>query len=264
MEIIEIEKPPKRMELYYAGDVHYPRGKIRAFRRMLDEIPKKRYRYLVGMGDWVECIVSGDKRYDPEEMAKIVEEYKTPVNMVDEQWNLFEEDMKVLNKCSDRVFLLGGNHEYKYMQRTSHNGLKSVCRRNDFTYLGNGFSALIFQYPNKDFVSIQSHGYGSGTSVGYPYTNLDKHSNAIADFDIIAEGHTHKLGLNVSVDRLKVNSNDLRQHRQYQIATGSFLTNFDVGSTNYAERMGLRPLPIGYIKCEVVNGVVERIYPVVM
>ena len=261
MKILEVDIP-KYLELYYVGDVHYPRGNIKDFRSVLKHISKKKYRWMIGMGDFIEAINQQDTRYNPEEMASIIHEYGSPMNMINEQWRAFEKDISILK--DNNVFLLAGNHEFQYTKRTSFNYLKMLCERLGFEYMGDGFSALIMNRKKSRVISVQTHGCGAGVSVGYPFTKLEQYSHIIAEPDILALGHVHKLGVNVVTDRLKLEDNVLRQKPQYHIVTGSFLTNYNLNGSNYAERKGYKPLPIGYIKVEVENGVINRVYPVVL
>ena len=129
MKIINIKQPVKEMELYILGDTHYPRGKRKKFLQVLGEIESNPNGYMLGLGDWCECINATDPRYSPEEMAEIIAKYASPLNMMDEQWSMFESDIQpITNKI---IGTHAGNHESQFTRRHGHNELKNICKRND-------------------------------------------------------------------------------------------------------------------------------------
>lgn len=251
MKTIRLEQPSKRMELYIVGDTHYPRGKRNKFVKLLKEIEKNDEAYVLGLGDWCECIGPSDPRYNPEEIQSMVDEHDSLVNMMDQQWAMFEEDIKPI--AHKILGLHAGNHESKFA-RKGHNELKNICRRNKITYLDEGHVIHEIKYKN-DRILIQSfHGTGAGSTIGSTYNKLDAYSLIADDVDIIAAGHTHKLGVNITADRLKVTPTGLKSKVQYHCSCGSFLGNYDEESVSYAERKAYRPLPIGYIKIIIDRG----------
>lgn len=257
MKTIRINQPSKVMELYILGDTHYPRGKRNKFLEVLGEIKANENGYILGLGDWCECITATDPRYSPEEMAEIIREYKSPINMMDVQWNMFEEDIKPV--ASKIIGLHAGNHESQFTRRNGHNELRNICKRNKIEYLDEGHVIHEIKYKN-DRILIQSfHGTGAGISTGYSFKKLDDFSLIADDVDIIAAGHTHRLGVNVTADRLKITDDGLKESIQYHCACGSFLGNYDEDSVSYAERKAYRPLPMGYVKVILDRGEITEV-----
>ena len=265
MKIVNIEKPKKKMNIYLVGDTHYPRGKRHIFKKVLDDILRDKNGYMIGLGDWVECINQNDPRYNPEEIATIIKKYGDPLNMINRQWDLFEDDIKPLAKKGRILGLHSGNHNMQFVRRHSFNALEGICKRLSIRYLGDGMTAWILKYKHKWIRMLTFHGTGAGTTQGYAYNQLDRYSRIFDDIDIIAVGHTHKLGVNISADRLRIISSEkeLLQSPQYHCTCGSFLGNYDTEVASYSERKAYPPLPIGYVLVEIEDGNIKRVSPIV-
>jgi len=257
MEEIIINMKKKYMELFFLGDVHFPRGKYNLFKQVINEIAKKPYRKMVGLGDWVEGIVPGDKRYNPEEMAHMIQKYGTMVNMVSDQYEYIETALQPLAKSNQIIGLHNGNHGRPSIRNASVNELERICKRFGTKYLGEG-CAIITLRNSHDINILTAHGIGGGVSPGFAYNQMDKHSNIFDNIDLIAEGHTHKLGVDISENRLKREDNELKHKVQWHCSCGSFLGNYDPGVSSYAELKMYRPLPLGYVKVIVENGKIRN------
>jgi predicted phosphodiesterase len=254
MEIIEV-KPTKCVNLYILGDTHFPRGKKNKFQEVIDVILKDKDGYMIGLGDWIEAIKYGDPRYDPEEIAASILEYGGEINMINEQWRQFEDMIKPLVQKNKILGLHQGNHEYQFTKRNSFNGLKAMCNRLNIKYLDYLPAIWRFKYKNKELKIMTLHGVGSGIGEGYEIKQLDKHARLFDDIDIIAEGHTHKLSISTTSDRLKItDDNQLKQNKQWRCACGSFLGNYDIGKASYSQRALYKPLPLGYVKISIQDG----------
>lgn len=264
MKVVEFEQPEKMMELYFVGDTHYPRGIRSKFLEVLKEIENNPHAYAIGMGDFCENITAGDPRYNPEEIANIVMKHGQPLNMVDEQWKMFENDIKPLAEKGRVLGLLMGNHGSSFARRNSYNSLKGICERNGIMYLGDGMAVFDISYKGKHTFIQVFHGSGGGTTVGFAYKRLSDYSNIISDVDVVAAGHSHKLGINISILPLKLENGVLKQKIQYHCSTGSFLGNYEENTTSYAERKAYPPLPIGYVRLEIYKGKVvpDSVVPV--
>ena len=258
MKVIEWQPPCKKAELYLVGDTHYPRGRREKFVKVLDEIKRKPNAYMLGLGDWVEAISQNDKRYNPEEMAEVVEKYGHAMNMIDEQWGMFEDDIRPIAEKGKIIGLHGGNHGASWKRRNSYNELKKICRRLDVEFLTDGMAVTNIKGSDGNTLMLSFHGCGGGTTTGSTYNKLENYGSIVSNVDLIAAGHTHKLGINVSAARLKLLDGELKDKVQYHVATGSFLGNYEKGVASYSERKAYTPLPMGYIKVVFVNGVIPK------
>ena len=254
MEVIEVEVD-KSFDLYLLGDTHFPRGKVDIFKETINDIRRRKNAKVIGLGDWIEAIKYGDPRYDPEEIAAEILKHGGEINMINEQWNQFEEIIKPLAQQGKILGLHQGNHEYQFTKRHSYNGLKAMCNRLDIKYLDYLPAIWRFKYGNEETKIMTLHGVGSGVAEGYEVRQLDKHARLFDDIELIAEGHTHKLTVTSTSDRLKItDDNDLKQNKQWRCACGSFLGNYDVGRASYSQRALYKPLPIGYVKVSFEEG----------
>lgn len=262
-----MEKPiyldiDKKLDLYLLGDTHFPRGKKGKFKGVLDEIKRRKYAKMIGLGDWVEAIKYGDPRYDPEEIAQKIKDAGGEINMINRQWDQFQEMIEPLAKENKILGLHDGNHEYQFTKRHSYNGLKSVCERLGIRYLGYLPAVWIMQYCGNETQIMTLHGVGGGKSEGYEVKQLDRHSRIFDNIELIAEGHSHKLTVSATSDRLNIDGDELKQNIQWRSACGSFLGNYDLGKSSYSQRKVYKPLPIGYVKAEIRDGQINNVKPV--
>lgn len=259
MKIQEIEIPNK-CNVYLLGDLHYPRGKRKKFQEAVEKISNDKNGKVIGLGDYCEFIKDGDPRYDPQEIAHYVQKYGDSVNMIQKQFQLFEDDIQPLIKNNQIIGLHEGNHEYQFRKRNSVNLLEMLCDRHEIPYLGSNYVYWKLNGTSDTTTMLTNHGCGGGTSLGYHLKKLDSASRILNNVDIIAQGHSHQLTVNASCGPLDVtNGNDLKQNVQYRCACGSFLGNYDLEVENYAEVKGYHPLPMGYIKSSLNKGKVETI-----
>jgi len=252
-------------ELYFLGDVHFPRGKYNLFTQVIKHIAEKPYRKMIGLGDWIEGIIQNDKRYNPEEISFMIEKYGTDVNMINTQYHYIENALFPLVKNQQIIGLHNGNHELYNIKQTSSDELKNMCRRLDTEFYDSGCAITSLINQDNEINILSAHGIGGGILPGYAINQLDKHSNIFSDIDIIAEGHTHKLSLNISEDRLDHRSSkNLKHTPQYHMACGSFLGNYDYGYASYAELKMYKPLPLGNMRVDIEDCKIKQVSAIVL
>ena len=189
MEVVEWTPKNKKVELYLVGDTHYPRGKRKKLKKVISEINRKKNAYLVGMGDWVEGITQNDPRYNPEEIAEYIAKHGSRINMIDEQWYMFEQDIKILAEKGKILGLHAGNHGSAFARRNSYNELYKICRRNNIKYLGDGMAVFNIKGKKGKVLMLTFHGSGGGTTIGSNYNKLERYGRVVSNADIIAAGH---------------------------------------------------------------------------
>ena len=258
MKIVHIKKPPKRMSLFFVGDTHYPRGKREKFKEVLDKhiLGCKYDPRMIFMGDAIEGITSGDPRYDPEETGYHINHGNgISINMISEQWKMFEDDMQgVVDDCVVDL-MVAGNHESSLIKYQSRNDMKIFCDRNNINYGGNGYSIIFYDY-KVPLIILASHGQGGGVTTKYVVGKLEDDAKLLQKADIVVRGHHHKLVTLSHIPGFSVDGkkNDIYARHQKLGCTGSFLTNYELGVYDYGEKKGYPPLPIGYIRAEIEDG----------
>jgi len=265
MEINSIDLEGHK-EIYLLGDTHYPRGKRSKFLSVIDEIKNNKHALMLGLGDFVESIIAPDiKRYNPEEMAEYIKigQENMKMNMITDQWELFKNDIEPI---ADKIIgMHEGNHEFSYKTRYSNNMLLFICRNLGIKYL-DSVCITRLNFGKKSILLQTEHGVGGGISHGYSYNQLKKFADNFSDVDIVAAGHTHKLGVNISIAPMKINFNkknsNIEQKIQYHCSCGSFLTNYEKHISNYGERKLYPPLPLGYIKVIIDDGYIKSVVPI--
>ena len=266
MEINKVEMYGGK-ELYLLGDVHLPRGCVGKFKAVIDEIKHNPKAVAILMGDYIEGINHRDPRYHPEETyvkgnvaeteRRAVASKKRVTNLVSDQFDEFEQ---LIAPIADKIIgLHAGNHEDKLVKHSGINELRRICKRLGIRYYDSGTALTSLQFPSGKVTIQSSHGTGGGYLAGAAYNKMDRTSNYFEGVDIVAKGHTHKLGINCSVPPMKYVDGKLVARNQYQCTTGSFLTNYVEGVVGYGERAEFAPLPIGYIKVFIEDGKVTSV-----
>jgi len=251
------------VNLYFIGDTHYGNaGCVRTkFLETLNQIKKDPDAAVIFMGDCVDAINQTEKRANPEEIAHNIMSHEKFINLISEQWKMFEEDISMIK---DKIWgIHSGNHGDKFMRNTCVNELRRICERLNVEYLDSGLAHWhVHNHKGEIFIET-GHGTGGGLTAGYVYSNIEKRSNYFKDMDIVARGHTHKLGVNLSVASMSFNDDGEPVGKsQYHCATGSFLRNYVPGITGYAERSEYPPLPIGYVRATIIDGKITEVKPV--
>ena len=213
--------------MYLLGDTHYPRGRREKFRKVLYEIKRKPNAYLLGLGDWVEAISQSDPRYDPEEMAQIISKYGHEMNMIDEQWGMFEDDIAPLAAKGKVIGLHGGNHGAAWKRRSSYNELKKICRRLDVEFLTDGMAVTNISGKDGKTLMLSFHGTGAGTTTGSTYNQLEKYGSIVSNVDIIAAGHCF------SEDTEILTMNGWKKHNEINKGTMVMTYNLNNGNSEW-------------------------------
>lgn len=252
-----------RKDIYFIGDTHYGNvGSCRTkFLAVVDEIRRNRHALVIGMGDYVESITSKDKRNYQIDNANAIKKYSKDIedykHLISDQWRMFEKD---ITPIADKIIGLHlGNHEISYVAHDGSDETSNICDRHNIKYLGDGTHLLQLSFRKKDILIHTQHGKGMSSLAASHLNTVDRFSRIYANTDIVAAGHTHKLGVNVNIAPLELKDGHLCQKIQYHCSTGSFLTNYEQGYTGYGERNLYSPLPIGYLKAVIINGIITTV-----
>jgi len=187
---------------------------------------------MIGMGDYFDCVIPKDPRFDPSE-----------------EYNLIDENYEVIKKLFEPIkqkilCLLIGNHEYHLVSDGYANLAQRLATELGTAY--GGFSCFLRletkEKPNKRLVFYLHHGWFSGRKRGSKINNLE---DMMRDYeaDVYLAGHSHDL---FATRRVRLSFNGAR--KIVFANTGSFLETSTWGTTGYGERAGFPPQKLGVVK----------------
>jgi hypothetical protein len=224
----------EQIEIIPIGDIHYgsPNCNVKLLKGILDYIKETPSCYIIGMGDYIDSILPKDKRFDPTNEFKVIDEYV--------------EDMKALfSPVKDRFLcLLTGNHEYHL--HTDGFGDVSLRLSKELGVAYGGFSCFLRletkQKPVKRIVGYLHHGWFSGRQRGSKINNLE---NMMRDYDadFYLAGHSHDL---FATRRVRIGFEGAK--KIVFANTGSFLETATWNTCGYGERAGYPPQKLGVVK----------------
>jgi hypothetical protein len=224
----------EQIEIIPVGDVHYgsPNCNMKCFNRIINYIKDTPNCYMIGMGDFWDCIIPKDKRFDPSQ----------EFNLIDNSYDVIKEILQPI--ASKILCLLSGNHEYHLVSDGYGDLTKRLSKELGTAYAGYSTFLRIEtkEKPVRKIVIYAHHGWFSGRQRGSKINNLE---NMMRDYDaeIYLAGHSHDLfatrrvRLSFEGDRKIIFAN-----------TGSFLETSTWGTSGYGERAGYPPTKIGVVK----------------
>lgn len=265
MEVIEkvlTYKRPDSFNIYPFGDSHF--GSINCAEGEVEKqvaIIKADPRALViGMGDYCDCILKDDKRFQQGGLAKWV----APDNIAESQRVRVREVLKpIANKI---ICLLDGNHELDIRKKFQYNMTWNLCSDLGVPYGGyQCFISLIFRRTTaaeddrsgdrKQYIIHAWHGAGASQTEGARLMRLMRLVNDI-EADIYLMGHLHAITAHTP-DRLTFRRGKIKSVRLAAVTTGSWLLGYRESPSKeepipptYIEEKGYKPARIG---CPVVK-----------
>jgi len=273
MNIIQ-KQIPENAEILLHGDTHI--GNIMVYYNGLDKLikyVKNTGAYVIHMGDWIESIISDDKRFQ-------YETHKDPIPL-----RQVAETVKIYQPIADKILVgLEGNHEWK-LERFG-NLAEEICRRLNIPF---GASTAKLHLYNKKSLMLKmflTHGY-RGLLQSNAKDFLQQQANIKANLKrklvhkagdclVMACGHYHHTLVVPPAERLILSDNgkEIKQKylkagngaeeyiepdRRYYLCTGSFLKTFEIGVSGYAERAGYDPVELGYISVKLKGSVISSV-----
>lgn len=223
----------EQIEIIPVGDVHIgsPNCNIKSFKGIINYIANTPNCYMIGMGDYAESILPKDKRFDPSQEFKIIDEY-------------YQDILSILNPIKEKILcLLTGNHEYKLHTEGYGDLTLRLSRELRVPYAGfSTFLRLETNETKKRIVIYAHHGWFAGRQRGSKINNLE---NLMRDYeaDIYLCGHSHDL---FATRRVRLSFNGAK--KVIFANTGSFLETSTWGTSGYGERAGYPPQKLGVVK----------------
>lgn len=223
----------EQIEIIPLGDVHFssPNCNIKSFKGIIEYITHADNCYVIGMGDYFDAILPKDKRYDPSDEFKVMDE-------------TFDKMKDILSPIKEKILcLLTGNHEYRLHCDGYGDMTKRLSKELSVPYAGfSTFLRIETKQPVKKITIYAHHGWFAGRQRGSKINNLE---NLMRDYeaDIFLVGHSHDL---FATRRVRINFNGAK--KVIFANTGSFLETATWGTTGYSERSGYSPQKLGVVK----------------
>ena len=242
MKVYEYRIPYKYGETKYLKpifDVHYGNRfcDVNKFKAHLEDNADE--SYIIGGGDWADCILVGDKRY-----SKTIDVLAGNAT-VDTAVNDLTE---LLEPYKDRIIGLGmGNHDDICIQHGT-NPMERLCKNLECEFLGySWYVKLLFSEDGARSRTLRirgHHGWGGGSRT--EGADITKYSKDMAywDADMFLYGHVHKYQ-STQIDRMGVVGKKLVSKPVHLYICGTFLrTLSNTADPTYSEKAGYPPVRV--------------------
>lgn len=215
--------------------------------------------YVIGMGDYAECINAKDPRHD----YNVIDiSYMTP----DRQYRKVTHE---LARIKDKIIVfLDGNHDYNFWKRHNHNYVEKLAYDLKVPY-GGISSYLRLQFKRKAGKSRQINAFNIYAHHGWSGARTDAYNvKVIQDLSVIFPGlhlylmgHSHRIGdalprVHLYVDK----SGQIREWIQRFVFTGSYLKGYAEGIGSYVEGRAYKPNALGSPVIEIKPNRIEKGY----
>lgn len=232
------------------GDIHL--GSINCDEALLDKDIQwilENEALWAGLGDYMECITSKDRRFRQEDIAPWCRGEK---DIAEAQLQRLAKKLEPIKHLC--IGLCKGNHEDKIYDMFDNNVYARLLR-----YLGvedkrirldmRGFVRLVFRRlggerpSGRQFVIYAEHGYGGGRLEGaaaLALGRLAKNYHA----QLFLMGHRHR-ELSMVDERVNVRGNKLVGEKLALAVCGTYLKAWDTDTEIYVERHSYPPKPTG-------------------
>jgi hypothetical protein len=258
MEVIEkiIEySRPDTFHLFPIGDSHL--GSIHSaesdLQLEIEQIANTQNALMIGMGDYADCILKNDKRFDIGGLATWLEKDNIVESQRKKVVSIFEPIKPLI------LGMLAGNHEESIHLHNQDNIAKNICTDLGVPYAGYScFFVLTFKRTKSNeshqYVIHAWHGSGAAQTEGARLMRLMRLVNEI-QAHIYLMGHLHAMTQHTP-DRLVCLRGRVKSIKLAATITGSWLTaytqarNGNNPTISYAEMKGYLPSRIG---CPVIH-----------
>lgn len=254
MEVIRKQIPVptnnKAIILKPLGDIHLGAKNcdVNYLKKLLKWCEKHPNVYILGMGDYADCIYGRDKRFDLEAVDM---KYSTPEKQQ-------EALIKWLSPLKGRIIgLLTGNHEESIRKVCGLDITRNIAGRLGVPYLGiSAFVQLSFKAKNgkrlhrKPVIMYAHHGYFGGRSSGGKVNNLLSLPKAY-DADVYLVGHCHDILTKVE-EKVCLENGKLSKKRIVYALTGTLLKTVTQGGRGYGEDKGYFPTRTGTVSVKIL------------
>jgi len=256
-----------RIRLYVAGDFHV--GALGCDHKLLERqircVEKDENGYLIGMGDYAECINTKDKRFDANSIHPRFR--NNPNNLIGKQYDYVRGLLTPLASEGRILCVLEGNHEMKMAHQCQFSFVHQLC--DDLGIQYGGYScAIVWAFKRgkhtKNIILYANHGRGGAARTkGGKLNTLMKMCEIIDNADIYLSAHVHEKATErdskLDIGWFKNGRIVLKQRKVAYGTTGAFLRTYTEGSSSYAERAAYSPTDLGMIFVEIQSESIKRI-----
>lgn len=273
MEVIEKIIPYSSksdvFNFYPIGDIHL--GSVECAEndvsRKVHQILNEEKSYIIGQGDYTECITKNDPRFDIRNLADWVEKD----NIVESQRQRVNEIFKKASEEKRIIGLLTGNHEEEIHMRHDNDIIRNLCKDLNVPY-GGYQCYVVLKFLKKGRGNFDTyiwhawHGAGAAQTEGARLMRLMRLVNDI-EADIYTMGHIHGAISTYTPDRLcyNVRTHKIESTKVVATLSGSWVKGFMQSTEerplnpHYGEKKGYKPSRIGspVIKITPFHHIVE-------
>lgn len=246
----------QKISLIPLGDFHIgskacDMDKLRALIKWIESTP---HTYILGMGDYMDCINLSDARFD---MSQIPAPYREKKDFLSRLAQYQVEDaIDLLRPVKDRIIGLGiGNHELAMKKAYHYDPMYDLCGKLDAHYLGWTSITRLNIKRGRAINTIRifaEHSNFGGRKKGGKVNRLEDRANDF-EADIYLMGHSHdKLATTKTL--LTVPSRGklkLREKKRAFAICPSFFNAYMIGEITYAEVKGYSPTTTGVVRIDI-------------
>jgi len=255
---VTLDTHRESFDLFLAGDIHYthPGCDVEAFHRWRDAVVENKERgrktFNALMGDYATVYPSGDRR-------------RLPSNRLPDPLKVYSEIRDWIRPLRDtNVCVLTGNHDEDWWKEENIDFVNWMCAELGLNY-GDYESIVRFKVARRDGGGKRNidvvlwHGRGGGRTRGGAVNMSARPIETYKTADIIAVGHTHRLGI-VNEQWLEPDEStmDVRSRNQFIVMTGGYQKGYLPDRSTYISKSMLPPVTIGGVKLTVTPFKGER------
>lgn len=252
------------------GDTHV--GAIDCHEKLLkacvERIAESENHYWIGMGDYGEWIMPGDKRFDfrmlkPDEKANMMNDFTGS-----QLRQTIAPFLPIKEKC---LGLISGNHEETISNHYFRDVHQDICtaletqacydpiakiRNSNLSY--NCVMRLVFRSAGdatntRELFIWLHHGAGGGRKSGSKVNRIEEQALVCPECDVFLYGHVHSrlftIGASIIV---KPRTNKIEDRPKFFGITGTFKKTYQQDYSGYGERGMFPPTALGVISLRIV------------
>ena len=226
----------------HGGTIHCNEKKLREKIREIAADPV--HNLVIGMGDDVDAITPGDKRWD----SRVISDWVTKDNIAEDETNwIVGVQHPVAGQMVAKLF---GNHEDTLRKHLHTDIHRNICNRLGVPSGGyTCYIRLTFKRNKSNeshtFTILASHGAGAAITKGAKMNRLQRFMDSF-DADMYLHGHVHDIITDTKPYIVLSDTNHIKQRVRVGAMTGSWVTSYTEGvGASYAEVKNYPPSVLG-------------------